>query len=461
MYGQITSTGQQDAQHLAVLHAIQRDMQSMATRLSSLEGSTEISDCTQAGQGNTHTSANSGALSAGVGPEVNLMGADEERDDDDDIPLRQLSCKARRRQQSPIRGTDPSAGNVANPRIPSDLGQRRVNVGVPSDPAVHVHSMAGGGIPSESRSGGENLMAGGILSDSRQDISYNGVPSDPREHGFGNRVPSDPRETRWARAGDTPLDGPLAPVQVPERANMDTTANDIREDRDVMADVARRLLELGMQEAEPGVHHEAIDRIRRRGKKSGQARTNEDFVVREVEWPHFHVFKGSDRKATRFEDMNLADFVYGFLTMLESPRSRFSTPVMLEILKGVVSDAMDFPWQNVRNCYRIISSQVEMGLIDWVDREQIYRLRQRYAHRSTAPPVNVAAGRTVGDKKPCFAFQKGECSQARDHGMFYHYCAYCAKVTGYMYSHSEANCMRKQKGSKNEKQGESHPSPRN
>ena len=128
MYGQITSTGQQDAQHLAVLHAIQRDMQSMATRLSSLEGSTEISDCTQAGQGNTHTSADSGALSAGVGPEVNLMGADEERDYDDDIPLRQLSRKARRRQQSPIRVADPSAGNVANPRIPSDMGQRRVNV---------------------------------------------------------------------------------------------------------------------------------------------------------------------------------------------------------------------------------------------------------------------------------------------------------------------------------------------
>ena len=87
-------------------------------------------------------------------------------------------------------------------------------------------------------------MAGGSPSDPRQDMSYNRVPSEPREHGISNRVPSDPRKTPWAREGDTPLDGPPTPVQVPERANMGATANDIREDRDVTAYVARRLLEL-------------------------------------------------------------------------------------------------------------------------------------------------------------------------------------------------------------------------
>ena len=145
-------------------------------------------------------------------------------------------------------------------RVPSDPGERRVNACVPSAPVEHVNSMASVGILNESRRSGENLMAGGSPSDPRQDMSYNRVPSEPREHGISNRVPSDPRKTPWARASDTPLDGPPTPVQVPERANMGATANDIREDRDVTSYVARRLLELGMQEAEPGVDHEAIDR---------------------------------------------------------------------------------------------------------------------------------------------------------------------------------------------------------
>ena len=49
--------------------------------------------------------------------------------------------------------------------------------------------------------------------------------------------------------------------------------------------------------------------------KSGRSRTSEDIVKRQVDWPHFNVFKGPSRKAAEYDSLSIAEFVFGYLAM--------------------------------------------------------------------------------------------------------------------------------------------------
>ena len=50
-----------------------------------------------------------------------------------------------------------------------------------------------------------------------------------------------------------------------------------------------------------------------RGKKSRRARTADDTVSNDIDWPHFDVYQGPERRAAKHQDLNVQEFVFGYL----------------------------------------------------------------------------------------------------------------------------------------------------
>ena len=51
-------------------------------------------------------------------------------------------------------------------------------------------------------------------------------------------------------------------------------------------------------------------------KRSGRAKTADDVIIREIDWPHFYIFRGPNRRPAKYEDLSLAEFVSGYLSMV-------------------------------------------------------------------------------------------------------------------------------------------------
>ena len=52
----------------------------------------------------------------------------------------------------------------------------------------------------------------------------------------------------------------------------------------------------------------------KRSNKSGRNKTAEDAVAKEIDWPHYHVYRGSDRRAARYQDLSVEEFEFGYLS---------------------------------------------------------------------------------------------------------------------------------------------------
>ena len=110
---------------------------------------------------------------------------------------------------------------------------------------------------------------------------------------------------------------------------------------------------------------------KRKSTKSGRVKTVDDIVIREVDWPHYHVYRSPGHRAVRYEDLTVPEFVFGFLSQMTSIAGRKTNQKMLTHLRCMMRDAMDFPWANVRNYHGIVLSQMEMDRLTWHDDEAI------------------------------------------------------------------------------------------
>ena len=216
--------------------------------------------------------------------------------------------------------------------------------------------------------------------------------------------------------------------------------------------VSRRLAELGLDD-ELDVDDSETSNFRRRTRRSGMARTVEDQVLVEIDWPHFHLYRGNDRRPARFNELTPIEFAYGFMMMLNNPQSRFDRVVMTDLFTDILTDALSFPWEQVRNFYRVVASGVEMKRWTWTDSAQIQRLRFQYSQRPYLPSTYNRQNRTGG--VPCEPFQRGACTETADHGNFRHVCAYCLRIRHLHFGHSENDCRRKKQNEpKNFREGE-------
>lgn len=199
-----------------------------------------------------------------------------------------------------------------------------------------------------------------------------------------------------------------------------------------------------------------------RGKKSGRVRTADDRVVKQVQWPHFHVFKSGNAESVKYNDMTIAEFVYGFASQLLTENGPVDWKGQISHLRDLMQDSADYSWENARNFHGIVLSHIERGLITWQSKDDIALLRRRFSQRVGSsqqgsskmvdPKKKVPekqATEKKGGRRCCRAYNVDFCSvQDKTHkttagDTLVHCCSYCWRVFRQERAHKESNCMHK------------------
>ncbi len=235
-------------------------------------------------------------------------------------------------------------------------------------------------------------------------------------------------------------------------SNGHVTARDLRRDTRLQRDVRARMADLRLlndtdgnssDEDTPATSKRKCDKL---NGKSGRSRTADEVISQAIDWPHYHVYRGPERKPAKYEDLTIAEFTFGYLASLsQHHHDDVTRKVMLGHLQELMQDAMDYPWESVRNYHAIVLHQQEMARLTWADHQRIQQLRLMYVTR--AAPQNAQGGPVA--PRFCLAYQTGRCSQPRDHasnkGPVKHICAFCFLQQKGQFPHPEQECRRKQR----------------
>ena len=227
----------------------------------------------------------------------------------------------------------------------------------------------------------------------------------------------------------------------------------IRRDLRLMARAARRLAAIESEDGEED-DLEGLPSIKSKGTKSGTTLVATDIVKKRIDWPHMHVKRqsGGRRRCVTFSELRLKEFVYGFVIMLRSPRSKFNTELMLDILAMMMQDAVDYSWSNALTFYEMVGSDVEQGYMKWEDNDRVKDMRIQYGRavypekkeqkeqKETAKPQ---ARQAPAGMKCCAPFQTKSCENTRDHIPFTHACGYCHRTAGTLARHAEDDCFKR------------------
>ena len=231
------------------------------------------------------------------------------------------------------------------------------------------------------------------------------------------------------------------------------TPDTLRADHSAMAEVAARLAEWGLADDETPGATTMAQGWRNRARRSGTVSTGTDSIKTVIDWPHFHIRKGQKCTTPEYEEITSEEFVLGFLRMLDDTQNDFDNKRMLELLRDVMEDAVDFGWDRARSFYGMIGLGVEHRRLRWSDKEHILKLRLTHS-RTVLPPPSTPKPQKQSNPttkiKTCAPFQKGSCDQTGDHNNFKHACDYCLRVRGLVFPHPEGECRtKKYNGAKN------------
>ena len=240
------------------------------------------------------------------------------------------------------------------------------------------------------------------------------------------------------------------------------TPQTIRNDARIMRQAMARLARLHMEDSDDD-EPATVRTSRSRGKKSGSVLTAAETVEESIDWPHLYVRRavGGRRKPVTFGDLRVEEFVFGFLSMIDSPKCKWDYRTMTLILKNLMLDAMDFTWGSALSFYEIAGLEVEMGVTEWANAERIQQLRTAYSRvvlpakekekpKETPRPAPQAA---PPGTKTCDAYQRAACEHDRDHPPLTHACAYCHRTKSLLCRHAQNSCYRKANDSKNVRPG--------
>lgn len=266
------------------------------------------------------------------------------------------------------------------------------------------------------------------------------------------------------------IERPVPPADEPESATEDDNTDEeaanpqtLRDDAALQRRIDKRMRELNLTDASSDDEEHQTTRGKTRQLKSGRDKTAAECVHIPVEWPHYYVFRGADRRPARYDDLTVAEFVSGYMNIvMQKLDDTKTTKLMLMHLNNIMHDATLYSWQTARNCHAIILQHIEQGRIDWTDTDTMKELRQTYAQvRQNANGENGRQN-SRGHTGPvfCLKYQTDSCQYDGDHhttrGLIKHVCAYCLKTSGAFRRHSESTCRNKKKNNespKNEEEG--------
>lgn len=232
------------------------------------------------------------------------------------------------------------------------------------------------------------------------------------------------------------------------------TPSRLKSHKRVQSFVDKRMQELGVMSSDDELPTSKPSG-KGRSQRSGRVKTASDFVVKQVEWPHYHIFRGPSRQPASYDELTISEFVFGYLTSLEQEVCPNVRAHKLQHLRELMMDTCEFGWQGPRNYHGIILQEMEKGRLSWDPKHasRMGEMRQQYSHTNTNREGTQAAaskGSVAATSTPmvCYAFQKGGCKQEGDHSnarghCLHHSCQYCLKKTGNKYPHAEKDCKRK------------------
>ena len=244
----------------------------------------------------------------------------------------------------------------------------------------------------------------------------------------------------------------LTAATATESSEPEVTPTSLRQDMRVMAAAAQRIARI-KEEQEEGDYLNDQTRSNTGGKKSGSVMLASDAVLERIDWPHLYVRRvsGGKRKSVPYAELRIEEFVYGFISMIESPKCKWDYRTMARILRVLMQDTMDYSWSNALDFYKMIGLDVEQGIMSWEDHDIIRDMRLTYSRavypekkentfvKTTKPaPKTAPAG-----MKCCLLFQTAACDQTTDHGQFTHACNYCFQSCATVCRHPESQCIRK------------------
>ena len=233
-------------------------------------------------------------------------------------------------------------------------------------------------------------------------------------------------------------------------AASDITPSTIRQKTSVMRKAANRLTEIRWQDDDGEVLTDNT-RSKNGGKKSGSMLVATETVRERIDWPHLYLTRMTDgrRKGVAYAELTESEFVFGFMTMILSPRCCWDNLTMQRVLRTVMQHSVEFSWENARLMYEEMGLEVERENTEWSDTDKLRELRfshsrlrtseRKETSDTTRPPLKTAP---VGTKA-CVGYQTRACDQTRDHAPYTHACAYCLKMCNAICRHTEADCIRR------------------
>lgn len=244
----------------------------------------------------------------------------------------------------------------------------------------------------------------------------------------------------------------------PERSSHQKkeSAKTLRHDAALREAVRRRMIELNLEDTDsedseedsPSTESKATFSKKGKPKKSGRVRTTEEVVVQNVAWPHFHVYRGAARDPAAFDDLQVDEFVFGYLQDVLETSTGSRRENMIKHLADLMGDSLEYGWQSARNSHGIILQKMETGRLSWKSMETLTAIRGKYSRLKAADSQPNTTKKDSGFKGPlfCIPFQEGRCKQTDDHvtsrGRVMHICAHCCKH-GFAYRHPESECRKK------------------
>ena len=179
-------------------------------------------------------------------------------------------------------------------------------------------------------------------------------------------------------------------------------------------------------------------------KKSGKECTITSYVKFPQKWPHSQLKLHYVAKQKKYDELTLAEFCAGYMTILKNCRSS-QQKARIEHLEELMYHATTKSWKSVLNYHSACLIEIEHGNLKWGDNFQLYGglsstlygagSSARGGQGVTATGGKQFQSRSSSNERVCFCknFQRETCTFTRDHyGQFMgenqllrHICAKC------------------------------------
>ena len=97
-----------------------------------------------------------------------------------------------------------------------------------------------------------------------------------------------------------------------------------------------------------------------------------------VPWPNDHVFVGPSRTKVTYAQLNMEQFVYGYLKIVELEKSALVRAHMIDYLTKFFQNVCDYGWTQVKGAHQVVLTSMEDGILTWENLKQCNKLRKSH-----------------------------------------------------------------------------------